>query len=186
MTSRERVMAALAWQQPDRIPIFNSFWGEFRENWAKEKGFRPEVSIQDYYGIDIQICTPDETPYPSRKQAVREDARETISRDGYGRLLRERKGAYFRETLEALIRTPEDLDRNPFDPVADDARYERFLTVVEQNRERRCCFCKVGGPYLRTTYIRGETEFLMDIAQDPVFAKDLADRMGDFLAGIGV
>ena len=186
MTSKERVMAALEGRQPDRMPIFDGFWGEFRTKWAEEKGFGPEASIDDYYGVDIRICVPDETPYPSRNAVVKQDGRETIFRDGYGRLLRSVQGAYFRETLEAPIRTPADLDRNPFEPVDADTRYDGFMKLVEREREKRCCFCKVGGPYLRTTFIRGETEYLMDIAGDPVFAKEQADRVGDLLAGIGV
>ena len=186
MTSTERVMAALAGRRPDRMPIFDGFWPEFRAEWAKEKGVGDGASIQDYYGIDIQICVPDETPYPSRVGRVKQAGRETFHRDGYGRLLRSVSGAFFTETLEVPIQTPEDLDRNPFDPVGDDARYERFMDLVRRERETRCCFCKVGGPYLRTTFIRGETAFLMDIAGDPGFAKALADRMGEFLMEIGL
>ena len=186
MTSKERVMAALDGRRPDRLPLYDGYWAEFRNEWAKEKGFGPEVSITDHYGVDIQICVADETPYPSRVRETSREGRETLAWDGYGRLVRSLTGAYFREYSRHPIQTPEDLIRNPFDPVEADERYQGFLKVVENNRDVRCCFCKVGGPYLRTTFIRGETEFLMDIAGDPEFARALADQMADFLTGIGL
>ena len=47
-------------------------------------------------------------------------------------------------------------------------------------------FGKTGGPYLRSTYLRGETQFLMDIAGDPPLAKAIADKMADHLAAVGI
>jgi len=186
MTSKERVMAAMEWRRPDRMPIFDSFWPEYREVWQRAKSTDEYPSLADFYGIDVQICVPDETPYPSRVRRLDASGGESRRRDGYGRLLRAVSGAYFTETLEVPIQTHRDLDTNPFDPVEDDARYVRFMDVVRAGRDKRCCFCKVGGPYLRTTFIRGETQFLIDIAQDREFARVLADRMGDFLLGIGL
>ena len=186
VTSVERVMATLDGRRPDRMAIFDSYWAEFQARWAWEKGVRGGVSIEDYYGIDIRICVPDESPYPSRKCVVRQGGGETISRDGYGRLVRSVSGCAFCEYLEHPIRTPEDLARNPFESAHDPGRYTAFLSGVERNRSKRCCFCKVGGPYLRTSFIRGETEFLTDMASDVGFARALADRVADFLIDIGL
>ncbi len=186
MTSKERVMAALTFQKPDRVPLFDSFWAGFVRRWREEKGLGADASVSDYYGVDIAICVADETPWPSRKATMKDDARETLTRDGYGRMVRTVKGAFFSEYAGHPIRRTADLDWNPFDPVEDDSRYGGFLRVVAENLPKRCCFCKVGGPYLRTTFIRGEEAFLMDIAGDPEFAKALADRMADFLTGIGL
>ena len=186
MTPQERVLSALDGSRPDRMPVFDCFWPEFRDKWIREMGLNDDAYPEDYYGIDIEICVPDESPYPSWRQTLREDGREKIERDGYGRTARSREGAHFREYLEHTIQTPEDLDRHPFDPVANDTRYQEFLGVVGRNRQKRCCFCKVGGPYLRTSFLRGTTAFLMDIASDTEFAKAIATRMGDFLTAIGL
>ena len=117
MTSKERVMAALEHRRPDRMPIFDGFWAGFVRRWRQEKGLDETASIADYYGIDVAICVADETPYPSRKATLRDDAHETLARDGYGRLVRSVKGAFFSEYSDHPIRTAADLDRNPFDPV---------------------------------------------------------------------
>ncbi len=79
-----------------------------------------------------------------------------------------------------------DLDRLRFDSQLLDFRYHGFLEHVASWRNRRCVFCKTGGPFLRTTFLRGETDFLMDIAGDPSFAKALADRVADHLIQIGL
>jgi uroporphyrinogen decarboxylase len=54
-----------------------------------------------------------------------------------------------------------------------------------QQETGRAVFGKTGGPYLRTTYVRGETQFLMDIASDPGLARALADKMADHLLSVG-
>lgn len=79
-----------------------------------------------------------------------------------------------------------DLDRLQFDSPQLDARYTVFLKTIAALRPKRCIFCKTGGPYLRTTFLRGEADFLMDLAADAVFAKALADRMADHIIAIGL
>ena len=37
MTSFERVMAALDFRPPDRIPLYDGYWAEFAEAWRKAK-----------------------------------------------------------------------------------------------------------------------------------------------------
>jgi uroporphyrinogen-III decarboxylase len=57
--------------------------------------------------------------------------------------------------------------------------------ALGRDKKRHCVFGKTGGPYLRTTYVRGEQQFLMDIAGDPPLAKALADKMAVHLAAVG-
>ena len=47
-------------------------------------------------------------------------------------------------------------------------------------------FGKTGGPYLRSTYLRGEEQFLTDIAGDWRLAKAIADRVADHLTAVGL
>lgn len=179
-------MAALDFQPTDRMGLFDSFWGEFVEQWRRAKGLGPEVSIDDYYGIDIAICVADETAFPSRAGVIEERGSETISRDGWGRVSRTAPGRFFSETLDSAYADRAAFDRVPFEPPDLDSRYEGFLQQVAAEREKRCVFCKIGGPYLRTAFVRGQVDFLMDIASDVPFAKALVDRMADHLTQIGL
>jgi hypothetical protein len=47
-------------------------------------------------------------------------------------------------------------------------------------------FGKTGGPYLRSTFVRGEEQFLVDIAADTGLARAIADKVGDHLTAVGV
>lgn len=185
MTSKERVMRALDHKTPDRIPMHDTFWSEFTDAWRAIKGFGENASPVDHYGIDIAICVADETLFPSEAGELGRDGDAVLRRDGWGRTVRTKPGAYFYQQVDSVIHSKGDLDRILFEPVNLDRRYTGFLQSVEANR-KRCVFCKVGGPFLRTSFLRGEEAFLMDLAGDEPFARALAERVGDHLMGIGL
>ena len=186
MTPQERVLAAIDHQRPDRVPTFDSFWADFRDRCMAELSLSPDVNLDDHFGIDVGIAVADESPFPTRVEVLREDGHTTVSRDGWGRVKETRRDAYFYRELEVAVQEPRDLDRLVFDPPTMDQRYAGFLGYVAANRDRRCVFCKTGGPYLRTTFLRGEVDFLTDIAEDPPFARALADRVADHIIQIGL
>lgn len=157
MTSKERVMKALNHQRPDRIPTFED---------------------------DIQIVVADESPFPTRTETFQSDSDYKVYRDGWGRVVRSREGGYFYEELDFIIKNQNDLDNIEFDSPHLDFRYNGF-DAEKFKASDRCIFCKTGGPYIRSSFIRGKANFLMDIAGDPSFAKALTDRVADLLIEIG-
>lgn len=184
ITSRERVLAACAFKPPDRIPRFDSFW-EYPESWHARLGDPADLT-------DIAIWYPDETPFPSRVRMLKQEDGWVYEADGWGRITRRREGVYFTETLQVAIPPGTDPDSVYFESPELDARYERATCEQASNpgrlagQQRHCVFGKTGGPYLRTTYVRGETQFLMDIAGDPPRAAAIASKVGDHLAAVGV
>ena len=80
-----------------------------------------------------------------------------------------------------VIADDADLEAIEFDPPKLDCRYltgkmdpsVAYATQAEMeqalgdDKQRHCVFGKTGGPYLRSTFLRGEAQFLMDIAGDP-------------------
>ena len=126
--------------------------------------------------------------------------------DRWGRTVRYREGAYFVETLEVILTDARDIDTIQFDPADLDVRFQQVLTetvedvpvvegmpdlltverALEHAKEKSCVFGKTGGPFLRSTYVRGETQYLMDIASDPELARALADKVADHLAAVGI
>ncbi len=173
--ARRRVRLAYGFRRPDRIPRFDSFW-DFPPAWQQRLGPCEDLS-------DIEIWVPDEGAFCTRQRILREEGGERVQVDTWGATTRERLGAYYAETLEVAIPAGADPDDVPFDRPDLDARFG-------EPRDARLCprhvFGKTGGPYLRTTYVRGETQFLLDIAGDPGLARALADRMADHLAAVGV
>jgi len=185
MTSKERVMAALNFGRPDRIPKFDSFWSEFRAKCIEELGLSKDVDLADYFDIDIAIAVADETPFPTKSEVISDDNYSRIERDSWGRVIRTVRDGFFYEELDVSIKSRKDLDSEVFDSPYLDSRYEGFMRTVNALREERCVFCKTGGPYIRTSFLRGKAAFLMDIAGDPEFAKAMADRVADHIIEIG-
>lgn len=184
--SEVRVRAALSFSQTDRVPRFDSFWPEWEAIWRQEKGFGPEASPEDYYGIDLAIAVADETPWPTRARVLADEGGERLSIDGWGRTSRTREGAMFSEQVAAAIDTPADLETSPFDSPLLPERYAPFLAALDAHLPQRAVFAKTGGPFLRTAFIRGEADFLMDLAADEGFARALAARVAKHITAVGV
>jgi hypothetical protein len=184
MNAKERVLAACAFQRPDRIPTFDTFW-EYPEAWRERLGDPEDLS-------DIAIWVPEEAPFSTRARPLKEAGGWIYEVDSYGRTVRHRQDAFFVETLSVPIPPGTDPDSVQFDPADLDARYllgksqTELDAALAQAKARHCVFGKTGGPYLRTTFVRGEAQFLMDIAGDPPLAKALADKMADHLVAVGV
>jgi len=185
MNSRERVLTACEFGKPDRIPRMDEFW-DYPKAWEERLGPKEDLA-------DIEIWVPDETPFPSRARVLKEEGAWTYSADGWGRTVKRRTDAYFYETLEVAMPAGCDIDAVEFEPADLDARFLRGQDSIEdandllrRDKETFCVFGKTGGPYLRSTFVRGEEQFLMDIAGDPPLAKAIADKVGDALTAVGV
>ena len=185
MTSKERVMTALDFRTPDRIPIAPmGFWSEFTEKWRAATGI--EGSIDDWFGVDIYIAIGDETPYPSLAEQVSRDGEYVLARDGWGQLKRTREGASFFEQVEVAYSAEGTLWHGDFEPVELDSRYAALDARIDTLKERYCVFVKVGGPFIRTGFMRGEAQWLMDLAADPQMAAEMAMRTARHLTAIGL
>jgi len=186
MTSKERVMTALDFRPPDRIPLYDGYWEELVVAWRHAKGFGPEADILDHYGVDISIAVGDEGLAPSRAETLSQTERETVRRDSWGRVIRTVTGGFFYEQLESAVTQPADLDTLPLDPPDLASRYAGLDEHMAALKERFCVFAKVGGPFIRTQFVRGEVDFLCDMAADPPFARELATLVGRHLIAIGL
>jgi uroporphyrinogen decarboxylase len=184
MTSKERVMTMLNHQRPDRIPKFDGFWSEFATKCYQELNIPSGTNLDDYFCIDIAIVVADETAFPTRAKTISQDSQGTVSQNSWGGIVRTRPGSYFYEELDTIIKDKSDLDKIEFDSPYLDFRYGGFNPESFRN-SKRCIFCKTGGPFLRSSHVRGKQNFLYDIAGDPEFAKALAMRVAEHIAEIG-
>jgi hypothetical protein len=184
MTPEERVLAAFEFQKPDRIPVMDGFWS-FPPEWEARFGDPGLLS-------DIGLFVPHEGAFPLHARSVKEEDGWSYAWDQWGRLVRRRAGAYFSEAIRCPWEGDPDLRSTSFDPPSLDCRYydgrtkEQFDAFIAE-RQRQCClFVKTGGPFLRTSFMRGETQFLMDMASDPCFAGELAALVGRHITAVGV
>lgn len=185
MTSRERVLAACAFRRADRIPRFDSFWS-YPDSWKAVLG--PEENL-----TDVCILIPQEAAFPTRMRQLKQDGDWTYAVDPWGRTVRRKAGAYFVETLDVPIPPGSDVDLIRFDSPTMETRFlldEPDLAAadkrVSQTRLRHCAFVKTGGPYLRSTFVRGEEQFLMDMAADESLARTIAEKVAAHITAVGV
>ena len=184
MTSEERVLKVFQFQTPDRIPTYDNFW-EFPEAWRK---------VWEDPGVltDIQRYIPEERAFPTRKKILKEEDGWITEVDGWGRTIRHKPETFFVETLNLPFPVDQDPDTAQFDPPDQESRYYGSGTQADLDkkindlRSRYYVYVKTGGPFLRTTNVRGETQFLMDMAADPPLARAWADKVAAHIAAVGV
>jgi uroporphyrinogen decarboxylase len=183
MTGKQRMIAALEHRETDRIPRFwQCFWDEFLVEWRKH---HPGTDIMRHFGNDMLVVVADETMWPTTAGVIRDDGDERIVRNGWGQVQRLRGDAHFSETIEVAITERVDPDAIVFDDPLLDSRYEkRFHDDALQ--DEWFLFCKTGGPYLRSAFLRGEEQFWVDIMDDPGWVRAFVDRVTDHLTAIGV
>lgn len=184
MTSHERMMCTLNFREPDRVPRYFSFWPEFAESFRKRRG--EGVDVARHYGSDMTVVAADETAWPSAAATVSRDGDGVVQRTGWGVLERRNDKAKFSETLETRVPTRVDPDSFVFDDPYLDTRYEGPAKAAEEHRHELAVFCKTGGPYLRAAFMRGQQDFLMDIAEAPSWVKAFVERVTDHITTVGV
>jgi uroporphyrinogen decarboxylase len=186
MTSKERVMTALDFRRPDRMPLFDGYWPEWTALWRAAKDLPESADPAEYYGVDVHIAVGEESLAPSRAHVIEQTDRQTVAKDGWGRVIRTIPGGFFYEQLASAVEQRTDLDRLYFDPPDLPARYVDVDRDIESSKRTLCVFAKTGGPFIRSEFVRGELNYLTDLAEDPAFAAELTMRVADHLIGIGL
>lgn len=182
LSGRERTLAALEFREADRVPRFwDSFWPEFVELWAERFG---DTDVMEHFGNDMDVVVADETPWPSKACVLIESGDERIVRNGWGQVQRTRTGAHYGELLEVAIPERIDPDVIEFEDPLLDARYRPSFTAARQAEQ--FLFCKTGGPYMRSAFLRGEEQFWLDLKDDPEWVTAFVDRVTDHLITVGV
>ncbi len=186
MTSQERVMTALDFQQPDYMPFHTDFWPEFVAAWKQAHDDSEEVNLTDYYGVDIKIAVGNETPYMTKAATLGQQDGYDIQRDGWGRTNRVKPDAYFMHQIDNAYDDNGQLKYGDFDAPDLPERYAGLDAVMDQLKQKYCVFAKTGGPFIRTYFMTGEVNLLMNMAGDKELAKEQIMRTAHHLAAIGV
>jgi len=185
--SAKIVRQAMEFRRPDRLPVYDGFWSEFAEAWRRAYGLGPDADIEDHYWLDMRVLTAREEFFPTRVREIKRAGEDVWRDEGWGRVVRRKEGTYFSETVDRILKDPRDLDRLQFDPAGLEVRYDGFLDDVRRHHEKgQAIFLKIGGPFIRTTFLRGEVEFLMDMAEDEPLARALVEKVGEHLLQIGL
>lgn len=191
--SYERVMKALNFQPPDYVPHFDEYSEKFIEKWKMEKRFGKEADIEDYYAVDILISIPADEGWPKRSGVIKREGDYVIYRDGWGMIQRqpshaygELRHGYFGQELDVVCKDKVNPEKLKFESPQANYRYEWTSRYVKKHRDKYAIFGKVGGPYSRSSRLRGTQQFMMDIAEDPEYARALSEKVTEHLIQIGL
>jgi len=201
MTPRERVIAALDFRPADYVPLYDQYWGGFVARWRARHRLpildnltpddivSEDGALRQYYHVDIHKVLPVEDPWPTHIQELRRNSNCSFLRDGWGRVVRRAATSPYGEPITVRLAEKSPLDTLEFESPQLDQRYAPMLDQIA-NAQRIMrdpyIFIKIGGPYLRSSFLRGEMQWYMDIAEDPGFASALAGRVADHLIAVGV
>lgn len=181
MNSKERVLTALHYEEPDRVPIF--YLG-FTPQWVERLiGRRPKDFVKDYLPIfyrfssDIIVVSPD-VFYPFDVYARGEWV------DEWGRKLR--VVGYYCEFVDFPIKKPEDIDSyTPPDPDKPE-RVKDIIKVKKVVREEKAIMSVVNGPFEMAYLLRGLDTFLKDLRMNPKLAEKCLDIATEFEIQMGI
>ena len=169
MTSRQRVLAAIEFRGPDRIPFQHAvFPGAFWRHGQKLVDLL-NSHPDDFGGRHFSI-----PPEPQ----IDSDIEEYM--DEWGSRWLRRKGYSAGEVKEAPIKSWDDLHHYQFPPVPDDSA---FVGIAKQLRSpNRDWFSAPGGFILfeRLQWLRTSEQLFIDLAEEPEPLHELADRIVDW------
>jgi uroporphyrinogen decarboxylase len=181
MTSKERVLAAINHQTPDRIPIQTYLTPEIQQKLMDHFGFTDPMRLHEKFGVDFRSVQPvfigQLPPLPEGSQHVDEwGVGYMIFDHGHG-------GAYPEANHLALAKldTMEEVENYPW-PSPDDYDYSRIEAQCDALADYAVCTGHAGMPDIVNGVSRGRgmERVMMDImTQDPVGVA-IIDRRCDF------
>lgn len=189
MNARERVIAALDHQRPDRLPRYEIFFPSFIKQWENSRqAVSHNEDIRELYQIDIPfVLASHEGPFWSSAYINDQGGSDYLIQDSWGRLLRQQRDSSFFEVLEPGIKTRNEIDQLTWENLSE--LVQETLTpdfVSKINDVRFAPVTGVMGLFMAATYLRGETEFMMDLLEDEIFCKALVERLQNYLTELGL
>ena len=182
MNARERVISALNFMKADRIPRYEIFLPDFIQEWRNKNNLPKEAFIYDYYN-KIDICTvlaDQEGPFFLSKKVEKRDGHTYYERDSWGRLLLKKDNAFFDQEIEAIFEDKNMVDKIPFESPVLEKRCENIREYSDVVKKRFAPVSGVLGLYMGCSRLRGQEQFLMDMAEDMEFCKYLIGRLMHF------
>jgi uroporphyrinogen decarboxylase len=207
MTGRERVLAALAHQEPDRVPV------DFGSTWVTTIHSTTYERLQRHLGVDSpavimepmqQVCFVDErillhlevdtrgvfagAPELECNQAV--ELSDNSFRDAWGVTWAKPPSSYFYDMVQPALPgaiTISDLRKHPW-PDPHDPGYTRGLRerVVAQRASTDCALVLNISiyPVQCSQFIRGYEDWFLDMAAEPKLMGFLFDLLTDIMMEI--
>ncbi len=180
MTSRERFLKALRREEPDRVPIHDSPWGETVRRWQKE-GLPAEIPVSDYFGYELVGFGFDQSPMFEVKTLYK-DNEYVVETTPFGGIRKNfRTYASTPEVIEWAVKSKADWERikvrlSP-DFAPDYTRVDwvglRYNYQRARSEDKCLAFCAAIGYDHLQSYVKSE-DLLMLMLEDPAWFRDMA------------
>jgi hypothetical protein len=199
----ERVMAALAHREADRVPVGEFFWTNFVRRCKKELKVGDDFNPYKHWDIDLIVVTPNMDPHITGIQVVEDSADRKVVRTGFGATIERRSTFPMPHYKDFDTQTFEQMEAFEFDDPRDPRRYHAaiddqinavgddlvlglpsFLDRVNSCADDYCVFGSVCEPHEMVWRIMGTENVLMKLAEAPGRMARFIARLGDFLVGI--
>ncbi len=178
MTSRERVLAVLNKQIPDRCPV--DFWAvdEVIEKLLKHFNFNSEDEILDHFEVDMQFISPDEMG----EQRVMSDG-TYFDKMGVHRKKVVNEFCTYEEYASSPLGYVEDVDdfaSYEYWPNPNDYDWEGYASKIGDRHKKRMIKLYMGGLFEFAWALRGYEQFMIDMVCDPEIAHFIMDKICTF------
>ena len=174
MTSRERILAAIEFQGPDRCPIQHYlFPGVFWRHGQKVLDLLAQYP--DDFGNAI-IGTNANLP-PDEGD---ETATIQLDRNEWGFVTKRLHGYTSGELIEPAIPTWDDWPGYKFPPVQPDSYFEECAAKVAAGHPEQFMMGYGGSLFQHIMNLRGPVNFYMDLAENNQGINELADRLMEY------
>jgi len=181
LNSKERVLAAISLEEPDRIPLDSSFTQETSSRLLERFGLDNEADLRIRLGLDVMHCGVNDgflSPANRDKAATYFPDGSYVTQFGVRAKNVKAGGVRF---LEHPIRTHKDLTHLELPDPSEEHRYLGISKTINGFSREYAILCDAGwGLFEKSWALRGFTNFLTDMYRSPGFVESLIDILLDF------
>lgn len=172
MTNRDRVIRAIEFKGPDRIPLHHYiFPGAFRRHGKRLVDLVNEVP-DDFENSNVNATLSEAENTPGV-----DDKEQKEWRDAWGILWRGLYGYTSGEVLEPAIPDWDMWGSYQFPPSASAEDFERLRQSVEERHPQWYVHGGGGSIFAHSQHLRGPANFYVDMAEDRAELYELLDRL---------
>ncbi len=197
-----RLRRALKCEEPDRVPVFELFWVEFLKAWRNQKGLGEDVSIYEYYDMDMTMGAPNTDPKIESFKLLEKGTDYIIFKSGFGCTLKKVDYSPMPQFLDFSVKSADDYARFELEDPDDPRRYNEesanlissaghvvappFVEQLRSNKGKMPFMGVVCEGHEKLWRIRGNTGVLLDLALEKEKVKQFLKRLEEFEIRIGL